>query len=298
MENVKTLLEKWQETIFAYLPKIAIALLILVAFYFIAKLFRKLSLKFYSRILSKQPDIVKIISAAIYFFFLFSGIFLALEILGLDSILTQVLAGAGIVGIVAGFAFKDIASNVFASLLIHIQRPFKTDDWVKIGDNFGTVLKISWITTSIKTVAGQEVFVPNQMVYNNYFINFSSFKKRRVIFKSGVSYGDDLEHVKKVALEEVYKIDTVLKDDPIDFYFTSIGSSAYNFELRFWINYEQQQEYMTTMSEIIMRVKKRFEEENISIAYSVTTLDFGVKGGVNLFDKAISLESASNKPKE
>ncbi len=295
MKDLETLLAKWQETVFAYLPKIALALLILVAFYFIAKLFRKLSFKFYSKILSKQPDIVRIISAAIYFFFLLSGVFLALEILGLDSILTNVLAGAGVVGIVAGFAFKDIASNVFASLLLHIQRPFKTDDWVKIGDNFGTILNVGWITTSIKTVAGQEVFVPNQMIYNNYFTNFSSFKKRRAIFKSGVSYGDDLEHVKRVALEEVRKVDDVLKDDPIDFYFTGIGSSAYNFELRFWINYEQNSDYMQTMSDVIMRVKKRFEQENISLAYSVTTLDFGVKGGVNLFDKPIKVETQNSK---
>jgi small conductance mechanosensitive channel len=45
------------------------------------------------------------------------------------------------------------------------------------------------------------------------------------------------------------------------------------------------------MSDSIMRIKKRFEQENICIAYPVTTLDFGVKGGVNLFDKDINLKS-------
>ncbi len=48
-----------------------------------------------------------------------------------------------------------------------------------------------------------------------------------------------------------------------------------------------------------MRIKKRFEEENISIAYSVTTLDFGVKRGVNLFDEKVKIEGASiNKPND
>jgi len=46
------------------------------------------------------------------------------------------------------------------------------------------------------------------------------------------------------------------------------------------------------MSEVIMRINKRFEEENITIAYPVKSLDFGVKGGVNIFDKPIEIEPA------
>ncbi len=291
MNELEDFFTKWLEIIINYLPKVFFALLVMVAFYFLAKLLRKLSFKFYSRILKKQKDLVKIISAVIYFFFLLSGVFLALEILGLDSVLTKVLAGAGVVGIVAGFAFKDIASNVFAGLLLHIQRPFKTDDWVEIEGTYGTIHHIGWITTSIKTIGGQEVFVPNQLIYNTTFTNFSSFEQRRVILKSGVSYGDDLEHVKTVALDEIKKIDAVLRDKPFEFYYTSIGSSAYNFELRFWINFVSQPDYLQAMSETIMRIKKRFEQEDISIAYAVTTLDFGIKGGVSLFDQAIKMEN-------
>jgi small conductance mechanosensitive channel len=289
-KNIKHLFDEWQHSIFNYLPKILLAILVLVVFYFIAKLFRNLSLKFYSRVFKKQANIAKIISVVVYFFFLLSGAFLALEVLGLENVLTKLLAGAGIIGIVAGFAFKDIASNAFAGILLNIQRPFKPNDWVEIDANFGTIKDIGWITTSIKTISGQEVFVPNQVIYNNTFTNYSTFNKRRVILQSGVSYGDDLEHVKKVTLDEVQKIDSLLREEVIDFYFTSIGSSTYNFEVRFWIHFTHQKDYLNAMSETIIRVKKRFEKENISIAYSVTTLDFGVKGGVNLFDSPINVQ--------
>lgn len=287
VQKVDSLFDQWQKSIVDYSPKILVALLVLIGFYFIAKIFKKVSLKFYAKIFKTKPEVVKIISSVVYFFFLLSGVFLALQILGLESVLTKLLAGAGIVGIVAGFAFKDIASNAFAGFLLNIQHPFKENDWVKIDDTFGTILKIGWITTSIKTIAGQEVFVPNQLIYNNTFTNYSTFGKRRVIFKSGVSYGDDLELVRKAALEEVDKIEAVLKNEVIDFYFTEIGSSAYNFEVRFWIKFNHQKDYLNAMNEIILRIKKRFEQEDISLAYAVTTLDFGVKGGVNIFDKAI-----------
>lgn len=290
MQEIKTidsLLDKWGHSIVNFLPKILLALIVLIVFYFIAKLFKSLSLKFYSKIFKTKQEAVKIISISVYFFFLLSGVFLALEVLGLEGVLTKLLAGAGIVGIVAGFAFKDIASNAFAGFLLNIQRPFKDGDWVSVDNVFGTIKDIGWITTSIKTISGQEVFVPNQLIYNNTFTNYSTFGKRRIILKSGVSYGDDLDLVKKVALEEVSKIDSLLKDQEVDFYFTEIGSSTYNFEVRFWIQFNHQRDYLTAMSNIIMQIKKRFEQENISIAYNVTTLDFDVKGGVNIFDKPI-----------
>ncbi len=290
IKSINQLIDKWQHSIVNYLPKIILALIVLIAFYFIAKTVQALGYRFYSKILKKQSQITKIISFVIYFFFIVSGIFLALEILGLEGVLTKLLAGAGIIGIVAGFAFKDIASNAFAGFLVNMQHPFKVGDWVSIDNRFGTIKEIGWVTTSIKTISGQEVFVPNQLIYNNTFTNFSVYGKRRVILKSGVSYGDDLEHVKRVALDEINKIETLLKSEEIDFYFTEIGNSTYNFEIRFWIKFVHQKDYLTALSDSIMLIKKRFESENISIAYDVTTIDFGVKGGVNVFDKPVAIK--------
>ncbi len=252
---------------------------------------RKYSLKVYtkSRILKKQEDIGKFISLILYITIIFSGIFLALEILGLESVLTKVLAGAGIVGIIAGFAFKDIASNMFAGLLVNIQKPFKDNDWVNIDGNFGTILKIGWITTSIKSISGQEIYIPNQLIYNNSFKNFSTFQQRRIIVKSGVSHDTDLEKVKSVTLDEISKIKVNLVSPEPDFYFLDIGDYAYNFEVRFWIKFKTQTDFLSAQSEAIMRIKKRFEVEGINIAYPVKTLDFGVKGGVNIFDKPIEI---------
>lgn len=284
------LIQKWGKQVFDYLPRILVALIVFLIFYIIATYVKKVSLRFYSRLFSKNPDIARFLSFAIYTILLFFGIFLALEILELEGVLTKLIAGAGIVGIIAGFAFKDIASNAFAGFLVNMQKPFAEGDWVTIDGNFGTVKQLGWITTTVETISGQEVFVPNQLIYNNSFINYSTFKKRRVILQSGVSYGDDLDTVKQVALEEIKSISQVLPNEEIDFFYTSIGSSAYNFEVRFWIRFQKQTDYLQAMSDAIMKVKKRFEQEDISIAYPVQTLDFGVKGGVNIFDKPIEIK--------
>lgn len=290
IKQIDAILHRWKIAAFNYLPKIVLAILVFLAFYILANFIKKISIRFYQKFFKKKPEIINLISSIVYFLFLLMGVFLALEILGLENTLSKLLAGAGIIGIIAGFAFKDIASNAFAGFLLNLQRPFKEGDWVTIDNAFGTILNIGWVTTSVKTISGQEVFVPNQLIYNNTFINYSTFHKRRIILKSGVSYGDDLDFVKKISLEEVHKISSVLKNETIDFYFTDIGSSTYNFELRFWIKFTHQKDYLSAMNEIIIRIKKRFEQENISIAYNVTSLDFGVKGGVNVFDKIIKTE--------
>ncbi|MCB0472487.1 MAG: mechanosensitive ion channel family protein [Flavobacteriaceae bacterium] len=294
---INELLDKWEKSTVDFVPKFVLAILVIAVFIGLAKILRNISLKFFLKTFKKEVTSVNIVASLIYFSLLISGVFIAFEILGLGGMLTKILASAGIVGIIAGFAFKDIASNAFAGLLLNIQRPFEKNDWVEINNNYGRVLEVGWITTSIKTISGQEVFVPNQLVYSNTFTNYSTFKKRRIILQTGVSYGDDLEHVKAVALDEVKKLDVLLPNEDIDFYFTDIGNSAYNFVIRFWIKFYNQVDYLNAMSETIMRLKKRFEKEKINIAYPVTTLDFGVKGGVNLFDKALKVDSVSTEKK-
>ncbi|WP_346238319.1 mechanosensitive ion channel family protein [Niabella insulamsoli] len=248
---------------------------------------KRISLKVYSKSIKVHPEMAAIVGSVIYFFFILSGIFLALKILKLEQMLTHLLAGAGIVGIIAGFAFKDIASNFFAGLLLKLQQPFKKEDWVEIDSNYGVIQNVSWVTTTVKTIRGQEVYIPNQIIYRSSFINYSTFGKRRIVLESGVSYGDDLQLVRKVALDEVKNINNLSPDEQIDFYFTEIGNATYNFQLRFWIKFTSNDDFQHAMSEIIMNIKKRFEHENISIAYPVTTLDFGVKGGVNIFDHTL-----------
>ncbi len=292
MEYFEHLFGKLWHSIIGYLPRVLFAMVVFSIFYYLGKHVRKISLKFYTKYFKTQKEVANVISFVIYVLLLVFGGFISLEILGLESIITKMLAGAGVLGIVAGFAFKEIGSNIFSGILLNAQRPFKVDDWVEINGVFGQIVTIGGITTSIKTTTGQEVFVPNQLVYQSTFTNYSSYAKRRVVLKSGVSYGDDLDLVKQTALDEVSNIKAALKDEPIDFYFTEIGSSSYNFELRFWINFERQTDYLEAMNETIRRIKKRFEREDISLAYAVMTLDFGVKGGVNLFDKAVRIESA------
>ncbi|MCQ0112566.1 mechanosensitive ion channel family protein [Zhouia amylolytica] len=292
IKNINNVWIEFQNNVIDHIPKLILAILVILIFALIANTIKNLCLRIYKKVFKNHYlNIERILASTFYVLFFALGIFLALNILGLEKPLEKLLAGAGIVGIVAGFAFKDIASNMFSGLLVDLQRPYNIGDWVEIDGNYGVVVDISWLTTKVKTVPGQEVFIPNQIIYNGTFTNYSTWGKRRIILRSGVSYGDDLERVKSVAMDEVKKIEELLPEEGIDFYFTAIGDSTYNFMLRYWVQFNSNDDYCKGMNDVIIRIKKRFEQEGISIAYPVTTLDFGVKGGVNLFDKEINIKS-------
>ena len=298
LDALQVIFQQWVDLMFTQIPRIFFSIVLLVLFVFLAKIAKKIFLKVYDKTVKKHEDIGKILSSAIYFFLVFTGAFISLKVIGLEKLFSNVIAGAGIIGIIAGFALKDIASNLFAGLLLKGQNPFSPGDYVEIDLQTGYIIGIDSFTTKIDTGAGQILNIPNQLILNTTYTNFSRNQKRRVVFESGVSYGEDLEHVRRVALEEVYKMENLIEDLPIDFFYTNIGGYSYNFQLRFWINFDRNKDFRSAMSEIILLVKKRFEDENITIAFPITTLDFGSKGGVNIFDKPIQIKNNKIETKD
>ncbi|MFZ7304667.1 mechanosensitive ion channel family protein [Avibacterium avium] len=290
-------ISQWKDWLIGFIPNIVSAVILLTLFYFLAKILSKAALRIYSRLFPKNLRAAKGISIGVKILIWFLGIILALEVLHLASFLTHLLAGAGIVGIIAGFAFKDIASNAFSGLLIKSEQPFEVGDWVNINNSIGKVVNIGLVTVELMTIEGETALIPNQMIYSDEFFNYSKLKKRRVILSTGVSYGDDLDKVRQVTLDLMQEWDFVIDKNDINFYFTDIGSSTFDFIIRFWVDFVTYEDYLESKSQAIMALKKRFEQENISIAYNVTTLDFGVKGGVNLFDKAIQINDNGSTTK-
>lgn len=291
----KVTLLKWAHAAFGFIPNLVAAIVVLWLCWMLTGCVRRASQRFYSRFFNGTKGLQHVINAVVIGFFWFVAAMFILDILNLTNFITHILAGAGILGIIGGFALKDIATNAFAGFLLKVQRPFEPDDWVNINGYVGQIHTQGLIMTGIRTVAGQMAWVPNQVIYNGTYLNYSTFGTCRVILRIGVSYGDDLAHVEKVALETVRALPMTIEPERADFYFTDIGSSTYNFEVRYWIRYTGRPDFLAATNAGIQAIKKAFEHEDISVAYNVTTLDFGVKGGVNLMDKPvrISLEPAN-----
>lgn len=274
-------LETWLISGIEMLPNLAMALLVVVIFYSLAKVIKKTVGKLLGQF-TQNKTVTGLIQTIISVVVLAAGLFFALSILNLDGAVTSLLAGAGIVGLALGFAFQDIASNFISGVLLSIRHPFGIGDIIETNDYFGTVEKLNLRNTVIRTPQGQIIYVPNKSVYENPMINFTKTGVRRIDLSCGVSYGDDLEKARKVAIEAIEGLDARDKSKDVELYYESFGGSSIDFKLRFWIKFEVLPQYLGARSEAMMRLKKAFDENDMMIPYPIRTLDFGIRGGEKL----------------
>ncbi len=275
-------LSKWFEDFVQLLPNIALAALVFVLGIFVAKAIKRLSLKLISKV-SKQQTLNSLFASFIHVFTLGIILFVTLSILKLDKAVTSILAGAGIVGLALAFAFQDIAANFISGIFISFRRPIHIGDIVKLHDYMGTVEDINLRDTVVLTFQGQRVIIPNKEVFQNPIENYSLLGKRRMDLVVGISYGDDLEKVKRVVLDAVQQV-SVRTDDEITFFYDEFGDSSINFQVRIWINKPDQPTWLQGRSEAVMYIKKAFDQNDITIPFPIRTLDFGIKGGERLAD--------------
>jgi small-conductance mechanosensitive channel len=185
-----------------------------------------------------------------------------------------------------GFAFQDLAGNIISGvgLAVHQKWPFKIGDVVETNDVFGVVEKIFLRTSIIRTLDGKMVVIPNKQIYQNKVVNYSASGRRRVDIECGVSYGDDLQKVKRVVSHALAGIESRDESRDVDVFFTSFGNSSIDLVGRFWVDYEKQPDFLEAQSDAVIAIKQAFDANDIVIPFPIRTLDFGIRGGKPLGD--------------
>ena len=278
-------LEAWFEGLVALLPNLVVAVLIVVAAAFLARLARRVVTALLHRVTEHAPqaqNVIALLGTLAYVAVLAVGTFMALRVIGLDGVVTTLLAGAGIVGLALGFAFQDIAANFIAGILMAIRNPFVVGQIIDSNGYMGVVREISLRSTVIDTFQGQKVIVPNSKVFGDPIVNYSARQVRRVDVACGVGYGDDLQHAEDVAVRAVQGLGVVQQDRPVQLYYTEFGDSSINFTLRFWVAFGAQTDFLEAQSQAIKAVKAAFDAEGVTIPFPIRTLDFDPNGGVDL----------------
>ncbi len=271
----------WSEQLVKMLPNFLLAIVILFAFIFVGKLIRKLSNKLFDRTFNNK-SLSSLISKVIYITVLTIGSFVALGLLNLDKTVTSLLAGAGIIGLALGFAFQDIATNFIAGFFMAVRRPFKIGQVIHCEGHSGIIRRIGIRTTEITSFQGQEVIIPNKMLFQNPLINDSENIYKRIDLNVGVSYGEDLERVREIAIKSVKNTPNIIGNKDIDLVYLAFGASSIDFRIMIWVEFKSQLDFLKSQSKAIIAIKKAFDNEGIMIPFPIRTLDFGIKGGEKL----------------
>ncbi|ARS47408.1 mechanosensitive channel MscK [Pseudomonas sp. KHPS1] len=192
------------------------------------------------------------------------GIVSTLSTLGVSWDKLQWLVAALSVGL--GFGLQEIFANFISGLIILFERPVRIGDVVTIGNLSGTVSKIRIRATTITDFDHKEIIVPNKTFITGQLINWSlSDTVTRVTLKVGVSYGSDLDLVRKLLLQAAQENPRVLKEPSPIVYFLSFGESTLDHELR--IHVRDLGDRNPATDEINRFIDREFAKHGINIAF-------------------------------
>ena len=294
VQTVVQKLEGWFDTFISMTPNMAVTLLLLAIFLVLARLGSKLFIKLFTKA-SKNEALGHLFSTFVYAAILGLGFFIMLGVLGLNKALTSLIAGIGVLGLVLGFAFQDIAADYISGVILAFRKPFKIGDIIEIKGIMGIVSKIDLRVTVVETFQGQEVYIPNKDVLQGAIYNFSILKKRRIDIAVGVSYAEDLDKVEHVVLSTIKNMEGVIDKDLMVFDYAEFDSSSINFNIRFWIEYPGEPSYFTMKNKAIKAIKSAFDEQDITIPFPIRTLDFGIKGGQKLSQMELNTKGVTKE---
>lgn len=264
-------LMEWMEDIIIMFPNLILASIVLIVGFFIAKWLGKKAQAILKSI-TKIDIISNLFGSVVHALFLAIVFLTALRILNLDKALGTALAGAGIVGLALAFAFQDIAANFVSGIVLSIRMPMRIGHLIQVKEFTGTVLKINLRDTVIRTFHGQDVIIPNKVVFDSPIINYSISNKRCIDLEVGVSYSESLPDVKEITLNALAKINERLDEQGALFYYQEFGESSVNFFVRLWLKETNQAFFLETRSQAIMIIKQAFIDENITIPFPTRTL--------------------------
>lgn len=190
--------------------------------------------------------------------------------------ISGILAFGGVGGIAVGFAAKDLLANFFGGLMIYLDRPFTIGDWVRSPDREieGTVEKIGWRLTSIRTFDKRPLYVPNSTFTNITVENPSRMTNRRIYETIGLRY-DDAKQLSSIVAE----VKTMLQEHPeIDasktliVNFNGYGDSSLDFFIYTFTKTTDWIHFHEVKQDVLIKILEIIDEHGADVAYPTSTI--------------------------
>ena len=259
--DLSNILPRLQELLAFYGLNIVAAILIFVVGRWIARALRNVI----KRMMTKgnvDEILVSFVGNLTYIALLAFVIIAALNQLGIQT--TSFIAIIGAAGLAIGLALQGSLANFAAGVLMIIFRPFQVGDYIEGAGVAGAVEKVQIFTTQLKTPDNKTIIIPNAKIMGDNITNYSAKDTRRVDMVIGVGYGDDLKKVREILEDILAKDRRILKDPAPTIGVLELGDNSVNFAVRPWV---KRDDYWGAYFDVTETVKRRFDEEGISIPY-------------------------------
>ncbi|MCF3974698.1 mechanosensitive ion channel family protein [Paracoccus salsus] len=255
-----------------FAPLTVVSLFILFIFWLLTRGAARLSRRILQRRLT-SPLLVDIAARALALPIFLIGLYLVLQIAGLTRLAVTVLGGTGLVGIIVGLAFREIAENSLASILLSARNPFRAGDWIRIGEHEGIVQNLNMRTTILLTLDGNHIQIPNSAVFKSVITNFSSNPNRRTEFTVGIGYANSIAKAQELIIATLRAHPAVLGDPEPGAIVDELGPSTVNIRVQFWFD-GRTYSIVKLRSSLMRQVKRALQDAGISMPAPVHEVIF------------------------
>ncbi len=270
------------ETVLAALPRVGIAWAVIAAAWGLGRLGRMALTHVFGRrhTVSFATVMAKLGGWAITTI----GVLLALAVTFPSVKPVDLLAGLGFFSVAVGFAFQDILENLLAGILLLFRQPFVAGDQISVGEDQGTVERITIRETVLTTFDGERILIPNADVYKNAVHIHTAHPRRRTNFVVGIAYESDLDQARSVAVEALRAVPEVAAEPPPEALLVELAASTVDLDVRYWSDSAQHASRLV-LDTAMAAVKRAFDEHGIEMPSDIVALQAttsfatGVRGG-------------------
>ena len=198
------------------------------------------------------------------------GALVLFQSLGVQLAAIWALLSAGGIGV--GLALKEPAQELFAYLMILLDKPFTVGQFINVGSTFATVEKIGVRSTHLRSLRGEAVVMNNSALTHTTLLNFADMENRRMIYSLGVTYSTSVEQMKAIPAWVEQIIEVIPNTNFDRCHFTEFGDSSLNLELVYYIDTRDYTTAMNAQQAVNLGIMECFAREGIEFAFPSRTL--------------------------
>ncbi|HXG05893.1 MAG TPA: mechanosensitive ion channel family protein [Nitrososphaera sp.] len=244
------------------LLRIVITIVVIAAGFGFARFFRILTTRYIGTKL--PPETRNNLGKLSYYVIIAIALLSALGVSGLD--LSGIFLGAGIAGIVIGFATQSLFSNLISGIFLYIDKPMKIGDPVlitgKLPDIAAVVVEINTLSTRFRMFDGTYVRLPNTEVFSSEIRNFSGTVARRVEIQVRIALQEDAKRAIEIIGKSLSETPLVLVEPAPDVYVNDIGESGVNINVWCWV---PSTHWFQMRKQLVEQVKAELDRNGIEI---------------------------------
>ncbi len=204
--------------------------------------------------------------------FVVFGVLLTAQSLGFN--VQSFLAGLGIGGLAFALAAQDTIANLFGSIVVAIDQPFKVGETVKIGTNQGVVEDIGLRSTKIRLVDKSLVAIPNKAVASEAIVNLSRFIGRRTEQVFCLTYGTTPAQMETMVagIRQIITAEPEVDPASVNVFFRDLSSSSLDIWSVYVTKSPDNQQHLAVRQRINLAVMRAVAARGLSFAFPTQTV--------------------------